>query len=51
MNWFVTTTAAVLLAILGQYLAQHNWASSDHFLGGYFTAFLVNTYLEQAGKL
>lgn len=51
MKWFLTCTAAVLMAILGQYLVLHNWESSDYFMGGYWTAFMVNAYLQQADKL
>lgn len=51
MKWFLTTAGCVALAILGQYLVRHNWAIRDHFLGGYFTACLVHTYLQQAEKL
>lgn len=51
MKWFLTTTAAVLLALLGQYLVRHNWPASDHFLGGYITAMLVSLYLDKGAKL
>lgn len=51
MKWFLTTTAAVLLALLGRYLVLHNWSISDYFLGGYVTACLVHAYVAQAEKL
>jgi len=51
MKWFLTTTAAVLLALLGQYLVLKNWAAKDHFLGGYMTAMLVSLYLDKGKKL
>lgn len=51
MKFILTTAAAVLLAILGQYLVVKNWGIGDRFLGGYFTAAIVSFYLEKAAKL
>jgi hypothetical protein len=51
MKWFLTSTAAVMLAILGKYLVCHNWAIQDHFLGGYLTGCIVNFYINKAKKI
>ena len=51
MKFILTTAGATVLCILGQYLVNANWAVSDHFLGGYFTASLVSIYLSWAEKL
>jgi len=46
MKFILTTAAALALSVLGQYLVQHNWSVNDQFLGGYFTSYMVSTYLK-----